>query len=529
LCLNMGVMNRSGGPVNSRSAHIWTALFLFASALFLYFLLFEFPFKPYTVTDIGDSMLYLAPGLRMYQGEIPYRDFFEFITPGMGLVHYFLFKLVGVRYWIPNLLAMSVSLGMLSLGIAIARKVIQPKLAILPSAALVVGCNGYLCDPVHHWYSMLAGLAAIFVLLERRTLQRVALAGIFCGVSASFTQTRGLAAFVGVAVYLVWEAWTHHQGPKVALKRFGILFVCALSAFLVINGYFIWKAGPERYFWCTVVFVLKYYPKEADWNTFQSLYSTIPTIALTRRAVFSILHWTFLFLLGPFSYVAFFAYYWRNRRSFSPEQWTKPMIIAVVGLFIFLCVAPSPNENRMSVSCLPPLVLLVWLIERTTRVRRLVLTVIVALIALSAIHQLIRRQPKNSGVISTSYGILIVQEKIDYDEYSWVLDHTHFGDYMYEAEFSDMYFYLGVRNPTLLPRAVNNGYTTEDQVKEAIGQLEQHKPRFIIWGASDPPVVPAWEDPKDAHLPLMLDYIHTHYRQVKAFRNKETAWERITQ
>lgn len=515
-------------PTDPKKARIFTALFLLASAFFLYLFLFSFTCRPYAMTDIGDSMLYLAPGLRMYQGEMIYRDFFEFITPGMGLVHYFIFKLIGLHYWIPNLLAMCLSLGLASIGIAIARKVVQPMLALLPSAALLVGSHEYLCDPVHHWYSMLAGLGAILVLLERRTLQRVALAGAFCGLSASFTQTRGLSAFIGITVYLIWEAWAQHQAPKLVLRRLAILFVCALAIFLVINAFFIWKAGPERYFWCTVVFVLKYYPKEADWNTFQSFYSRIPKIEFTREALFSFLQWAYLFLVGPVSYAAFFVYHWRNRRNLSSEEWTKPMIIAIVGLFIFLCVAPSPNENRMSVSILPPLVLLVWLIERTVRVRRVIIPATVALLALCAIHDGTRRLPKYGGDISTNYGRVVVPDKF-IQEYTWVLDHTHLGDYMYEAAFSDMYFYLGVRNPTSLPRAVNNGYTTEDQVKEAIRQLDRHKPRFIIWGDYDPPVVPAWENPGDAHLPLMLDYIHSHYRRVKVFQNTDVAWERFAE
>ena len=498
---------------------IRTTLFLVVSALFLYCFLFVPPFTPLEISNIGDSLLYLAPGLRMYHGELMYRDFFEFVTPGTGLVHLLLFKLFGVRLWIPNVLALLLGLGLVWTGIGIARKVVQRGLALLPSAAFLVGTHDYLTDPVHHWYSMLAGLVAILVLLERRTLLRIALAGGFCGLSASFTQTRGFAAYVGVAVYLLWEAWAQRQDWRSALRRQSVLFAGALGVFLIINGYFIWKAGPARYFWCTVIFVLKYYPKEADWNTFQTFYSAIPTPALTRAFAYNFLEWLFWFVLSPLTYLAFFIAYARNARRISAHEWARPMIVAIVGLSMFLCVAPAPNPNRMSVSILPALVLLVFLISRTVRVRRYIFPAAVVLIVAFGLHDVIRRLPGRDGTIVTPQGRFVTTEQLTYDEYTWIQQHTRPGDYFYEADFSDIYFYLGLRNPTILPRAVTNGYTTAPQVSQAIGELEQHKPRFIFWGIGDPLVVPPWEDPADEHLQPMLDYIHSHYKRVQVYPN----------
>jgi len=383
---------------------------------------------------------------------------------------------------------------------------------------------------------MLAGLAAILVLLDRRTMLRVALAGGCCGLSASFTQTRGFAALVGFAVYLLWEGWTRRQGWRSTLKRQAVLLAGALGVFLTINGYFIWKAGPARYFWCTVVFVLKYYPKEADFNTFAAFKLFLPTLAFSRGGIYDVLSWLFWFVLSPCTYIAFFIRYWRNACRFPHEYWARPMIVAIVGLFMVLSVAPSPTPERMSISILPALILVVWLLNEKDNVRPSVLAAAFALVVFAGFLDVRHHPRKAIGFVTTPQGVLAICEPAAYnvnsvyDEYKWVLEHTHAGDYFYEAGYPDMYFYLGLRNPTPLPYVVNNGYTTADQVEEVIRQLGEHKPRFIFWSIGDPLVVPAWERPTDAHLQPLLDYIHSNYTLAKVFSGtSDLIWERKPQ
>jgi hypothetical protein len=520
------MMSDREGSADLQHRKFWFVAALAGTAAYLYRFLFVPPFTPYLLSGIGDSLLYLAPALRMFHGEILYRDFFEFITPGTALVNLGMFDIFGVRLWVPNLLALALGVGMVWVGMAIAGKLLPGRLAFLPAFAFLVGSTDWLCDPVHHWYSMLAGLCSIFVLLEQRSPWRIAFAGVLCGVSASFTQTRGFALYVGLALYLCWEAWTLRQGWKKFLNRQGIFFASALAVFLLINGYFIWKAGPARYFWCTVVFVLKYYPMQADWNSFRSVLLDFPPLALTRESAYGLTQWSFLFLLNPVAYLLFFGAYLRNRRSAQSELWARPMLVAFAGLFMYLCVAPSPNANRMSVSILPALILLVWLVGRAPALRRWMLPVATVLVVLVGLHHSARRIPPRVGELKTPRGNLIITTPEFLEQYSWILAHTSPGEYMYDADFSDMYFYLDLRNPTILPRAVDNGYTTKDQVTQAIAELEQRKPRVIFWALGDPLQLPEWERPEDARLQPMLDYIASHYIRAQVFNDGHEVWQR---
>jgi hypothetical protein len=51
-----------------------------------------------------DQMLFASDGARIVAGRMPYRDYFQFVTPGADLVYAFLLRHLGVLLWIPNLL-----------------------------------------------------------------------------------------------------------------------------------------------------------------------------------------------------------------------------------------------------------------------------------------------------------------------------------------------------------------------------------------------------------------------------------------
>jgi len=56
-------------------------------------------------------------------------------------------------------------------------------------------------DATHHWFSTIALLAAMLVLLDGTSLPRVIVAGGLCGVAGYFTQTKGAAVVAGLALY----------------------------------------------------------------------------------------------------------------------------------------------------------------------------------------------------------------------------------------------------------------------------------------------------------------------------------------
>jgi len=61
--------------------------------------------------------MYLLNARRMLEGQVLYRDFFDYLAPGTDAIYFALFKLFGPRTWIPN--AMFLLLGMGFLGLSV--------------------------------------------------------------------------------------------------------------------------------------------------------------------------------------------------------------------------------------------------------------------------------------------------------------------------------------------------------------------------------------------------------------------------
>jgi hypothetical protein len=192
---------------------------------------------------------------------------------------------------------------------------------------------------------------------------------------------------------------------------------------------------------------------------------------------------------------------------------------------MFLSIAPAPNPNRMAVSELPVLILLGWLIDSPRKPARALAAVFTVGVLVVALHAVARRRPIPGWILATPQGKLALVDEDTYREYTWIQQHTRPSEYFFQADFPDQCFFLGLRNPTPIPRLVNNGYTTKKQVAEVIRGLEQHQVRYIFW-TPDLDIIPKWENPSDAHLGPLRDYVHSHYRVAKVFGNFDAIWER---
>ena len=319
--------------------------------------------------NIGDSLLYLAPGQRMYQGEMIYRDVFEFVTPGTALVNFLMFKLFGLRLWIPDLLALLLGLGLAWLGVVISRKLMRPSLALLPSAIFLVSARAFLYDPTHHWYSVLAAIAAIAVLMERRTPARIFAAGFLCGLSACFTQTRGLAVVVGFAALFMVGIPAEARGLAQAAQKRGLAahqFPRSSSGceLLISSGRQVPHAiSGARSFSSSNITPKR--PTRTHSRSFRKhfpLFLPAPFLFLCALAISVCIH-----SVHPHSVLCALL---AGVLPKPLEYWERPMLVAIVGFFMLLSIAPAPDFVRMAASVLPALILLGWLLDSPRKLAR---------------------------------------------------------------------------------------------------------------------------------------------------------------
>ena len=222
---------------------------------------FVFPHTPILLW--GDQLGFATKGARLLRGELPYRDFFEFLTPGTDLVYAALFRFLGSSPWIPNLTMAFLAAAMTAMMTWCAMRLMRGAIAVLP-AVLMMGFVLYgSLDATHHWFSTVLIMGAVCVLFNGASAWRIAIAGSLIGCAASFTQTKGAAMAVGLMVYFIWLSVRENSGTaqdwRLGWKRCLLFASSALLIFAAINGPFILAAGVYRWIEDVIVFPARYF------------------------------------------------------------------------------------------------------------------------------------------------------------------------------------------------------------------------------------------------------------------------------
>ena len=184
--------------------HWGTAVFLSISFLYLYATLFLLPATP--IFFENDHFIQMYDSVRMLDGEVLYKDFFQFTFPGTEVWYLLLFKIFGQRIWLLNATIVLLGLSITSAILAISRRLMSGMYVyIAPAIFLFFGFRWYGMDGGHRLFSCLFATLAISVLIEKVTWQKSLAAGSLCAMAAFFTQNRGIGIFAGIAVFLICE------------------------------------------------------------------------------------------------------------------------------------------------------------------------------------------------------------------------------------------------------------------------------------------------------------------------------------
>ncbi len=501
-----------------------TLLFL-AAAAWLYSTTFVFPNTPIFQGDV--SPIFLHEAVRMLRGEFIYKDFFELLFPGIQYVYVALIKLVGVKAWIPNVMLVVLGTSLASTGVLISRRVLDGNLIYLPSALFLGFAFTSEPDPTHHWYSTLAVMAAMAVLMTNRNPSRLALAGALCGVATLFTQTSGTAAAFGIALFLFWEFRQKTPNWRQLLK----LQVCLWLSLAVFTlgpvAYLVARAGFEPFYSSTILFPAKYF-RLWFWNTPHVYLYEVPHLDGPLE-IAAIGLWLSIHVLLPAVYLVFLARWLRLRRVQTAEPWDRLMLLSLVGLCLFISVTSSPSWLRLCSVSFPGMIVLVWL-TRSSRTasnifRRMLWTAGAAALA----AQPLIAQTNWRGFLSTPAGREVFSTRDVYDKFKWMEHNTHPGDFMVQASDCSLYYLLELNNPARATFLTASAYTRPEQVRETLLSLENKRVRYVLWSVWLDVPYPDRPGPFDAaRLAPIREYLRAHYRLVRNFGEPdyEQVWER---
>ncbi len=533
--------------LHGRRIEAWDLpLFLIIAFAFLYLNLFCLPCTP--IFRGGDENIFLLNATRILDGQVMYRDFFELTAPGITTLNLGLFKIFGPRTWISSASLVALGLSLTCLIVALSRKVLNGGIAFLPVALFLTCVFSPMLDDTHHWYSTLAELGAVMMIIEKRTRARLMVAGALCGLAANFTQTQGALAVLGMASFLWWEGRTAGRSRLEIVKRAGYLFVPFVATVIATNAYFVWKAGLDPFLQCTVTFVLKYYSAGRESNSIYALVYDFAQVA----------HWRALPSLGIFLFVhalpLVYAWFWiRHRRAdLAPELDARLMLVSIVGLLGCAGVALAPTTYRVSTITPLGLILLAWLLSEGKMLERALTVAIWIVVAFAAVFQPLHVQSQQLLTLDLPRGRMVLDPTY-YEEFRWLSQRTVPGEFLFTAAGVEVLYPLALRDPAEVPYVETTDYTRPERVREVLESLEANRVRFVLWdpafdanrnlGAREIPagairgylrrayravktLLGGDYRPEGDHLGPLRDYLHLRYHLAKRFPGSLEVWER---
>ena len=513
----------SARPERVASGGLQVASVVLFTFLISYFRSFVFPDIPLWI--MGDQLGFFHDGSRILEGQLPYRDYFQIVPPGTDLTYALLIKCFGLRAWIPNLVMAFLAAATALLITLIARRLMQGVSSLLPALLFTAFVLYGSLDPTHHWFSTVAVMGATLVLLDGTSRIRVAAAGALCGLAACFTQTKGAVAVAAFVIYFVWKMRQDRAATKEWRWKCLLLCVVAAAVFFATNAYFIAAAGVRQWIYCTIIYPLRYYPA--------------PTVNNWRVVLYDFgwhggaLKWIcypFIYSVTPLVYIVFLFKMRRLREAEPSAPWDKLFLLTLTGLGIFLAVASAPSMKRLSTISAPSMILLVWLLHRWLSQSRTIgvyararlrLAITITAVAF-AIEPAIHAQFHRNSYLNLPAGRVAFRERVDYEEFSWVLAHTHPGQYFFGMP--PFYTPFHLRNPAPTETVETTEYTRPKQVAGLIAAIDSHSVPLMILRDSREFLRPAHSGAD--HAGPFRDYVLKNYRLVLSFPNGDDVWQK---
>jgi hypothetical protein len=492
-------------------------LLLIVAPLYLYLNLFTIANVPFLLG--GDQTFFWIYALRMLHGERVYRDFFQFTPPGADLFYLALFRLFGPHVWVTNFAVLFLGVALCWVCFLLAQRLMERDLAFLATLLFLVFVYGDRLDATHHWFSVLAGLCAVRVVMPERTLPRIAIAGVLLGVASFFTQTTGVAGLLAVIASLAWEHASSERPWRIILKLQLFLCIAFGLAWSVLSAYFIAHTGWRQLWYLQVTYPQRYVVSRHEFffPEFQGPHTRHLLLEQAQRLL--------LYVLLIVIYPPVLWYCRRRRREPASQDKMQLVLLALVGLSFLLAIITRVNWNRIYIVSMPAIILLLWGVARLGRLRSHATAAIWVIIACVAAKQIMSRQRPPHRIALLPAGKAVVSAESD-EKFYWLMQHTSPGDLFFQAQWIYLYptFTLELRSPVFVDDLRPSEATRPEYVELTVRQVEQQQVKYILWS----PRLVSLDEPHrygQDHLGPFRTFLTTHYRRVQVFSDRDEIWE----
>jgi 4-amino-4-deoxy-L-arabinose transferase-like glycosyltransferase len=209
------------------SGHLERAL---PALIFAVSTLYLFMFRRYSSIDLDEGII-LQGAERVLRGQIPYRDFFMFYTPGSVYLVAGLFKVFGDSFSVARTSIAIVGAVCTVITYLLSRRVASRDIALLMAALTMTTSVTYRFLVIHNWYATLFASLTVYAVVRLWESQRWSwafAAGSLAAVTTLIEQSKGaglcLGLFVGYLILLVFGSKEALQGTRLNSLVAGFLW-----------------------------------------------------------------------------------------------------------------------------------------------------------------------------------------------------------------------------------------------------------------------------------------------------------------
>jgi hypothetical protein len=482
-------------------------------------ILYFVPFLRVLTQIAGDEGTLIMGAVRVVEGQLPFRDFFEVMGPGTFYWLALFFKLLGTTWLATRIDLLVTTAGIILLLFYLARRL--PGGHEAAPVILFVAVSYHTWNAIsHHMDSNLFGLlafAAFVFWMDKPRRFSIFLAGAAAGLTTWFILPKGLLLLLSF-VLLLWFLYRKDPVFRPAL-------VTLLSGFAMINAAglaWFWAAGGlPGLIYANLVWPLTNYStvnvvpyglefRQLYWSGFMASLQPILSPAIGAAvsgllcAPFVVVMGLPLVLLGCVAYFRRSAFdrttlpYWiagcafwlseMHRRDLAHIVWGSPLLVLLAFSYGWRLPGKSVRAGlHMVAFC------------------SVFLALLNPLVAIVANHKLTTRR-------GTMYTGFPPDAALDY-----LNGHVAPGEPLFVYPYSPMYYFLtATSNPTrysILLYQTN----TDQQLREVTQTLETAKVKYVVWDRSYPVWInkwfPSYRMPPQDKL-IVEPYLLKHYRVV---------------
>jgi Dolichyl-phosphate-mannose-protein mannosyltransferase len=211
-------------------------------ALIVFFLSFLYLclFRRYSGVDPDEGII-LQGAQRILDGQVLYRDFFSFFTPGSYYFIALVFRIFGDSYLVAHTALAFLGAALSPITYLLARRVCSRQTSLLVTALMTLTAVPWRFLIIHNWDSTFWASLALYCavrLLESPTVKWAFAAATFVSLTALFEQSKGAGLLLGLGTGFVIIAFSSMERKCLSRNQLLAIALGLLWPFLITAIYF---------------------------------------------------------------------------------------------------------------------------------------------------------------------------------------------------------------------------------------------------------------------------------------------------